>query len=433
MTQLPYAAQRVDRRQILRGAGVALTLPWLEAFAPQSAAAAKSANPGALRRRMVFICAPLGLHPPFFFPEKAGADYASTPYLDFLKDLRQDFTVISGLSHPDTGSSHDSIYNWLTAAPHPELRAGFKNSISVDQLAAEKIGGETRFPSLALADEGFSLSWTRSGALVPSDLWPSSVFKRLFLEGSAEEIERQKRALEDGRSILDTVAAQTAGTRSKLGKADKERLDEYLTSVRDLERNLARAQEWSKRPKPKVDVPLPQDIGNNADIIGRTRLMFDLIHLAIQTDSTRFITMLLAGTSLVPLVPGVSMGHHDLSHHGQDLTKIAQLRKIEEETMKVVAGLLTKLMQSNEGGESLLDKTMLFFGSNLGAGSTHSSRNLPVLLAGGGFRHGAHLAFDPNNPPPLSNLYVTMLQRLGLEADRFGSSTGTLKGLDSRS
>jgi hypothetical protein len=160
--------------------------------------------------------------------------------------------------------------------------------------------------------------------------------------------------------------------------------------------------------------------------------MFDLIHLAIQTDSTRLITMLLAGTSLVPLVPGVSLGHHDLSHHGQDPGKIAQLRKIEEETMKVVADLLSKLKQSNEGGESLLDKTMLFFGSNLGAGSTHSSKNLPVLLAGGGFKHGQHLAFDPNNPPPLSNLYVPMLQRLGLETDRFGSSTGTLKGLEAK-
>ena len=409
-----------------------MTLPWMEAFAPEPARAAKSDNPGAQRRRMVFICAPLGLHPPYFFPTKAGADYESTPYLDILKDYRQDFTVISGLSHPDTGPSHDSIYNWLTAAPHPELRAGFRNSISVDQLAAEKIGAETRYASLALADEGFSLSWTRSGALVPSDLWPSSVFKRLFLEGSAEEVEKQRKALEDGRSILDTLSAQTAGTRSQLGKADKERLDEYLTSVRDLERNLARAQEWAKKPKPKVDAKPPQDIGNNADIIGRTRLMFDLIHLALQTDSTRLITMLLAGTSLVPVVPGVSLGHHDLSHHGQDPAKIAQLRMIEEETLKVVADLLKKLKQSDEGGESLLDKTMLFFGSNLGAGSTHSSTNLPVLLAGGGFKHGQHLAFDPKNPPPLSNLYVSMLQRLGLDVDRFGSSKGTLTGLESR-
>jgi hypothetical protein len=150
----------------------------------------------------------------------------------------------------------------------------------------------------------------------------------------------------------------------------------------------------------------------------------------VQTDSTRLITMLLAGTSLVPVVAGVSLGHHDLSHHGQDPNKIEQLKKIELETMKVVRDLLKKLKETKEDGASLLDRTTVFFSSNLGAGSTHSTRNLPVLLAGGGFKHGGHLAFDPAKPPPLCNLYVTMLQRLGIEADKFGSSTGTLTGLE---
>jgi hypothetical protein len=416
-----------NRRRFLRIAGVSLALPWLDIFAAGAVGAA--AKP---RRRMVCICMPLGLHPPYFFPKKAGKDYALTPYLEVVKDFRGDFTVMSGLSHPELGASHDSIYSFLTAAPHPEIRAGFRNSISLDQFAAERIGGATRFPTLTLADEGFSLSWTRSGALVPSDSWPSSVFARLFLEGRPEEVQAQARRLRDGQSILDTVRSQAKKLQSDLGAGDRDKMDEYFTSVRELEQRLARAEEWAKKPKPKVAAKQPQNIANPADIIGRTRLMFDLIHLALQTDSTRLITMLLAGTSLVPTVQGVSQGHHDLSHHGQDPTKIAQLKKIELATMQTLRDLLAKLKQTKEDGVSLLDRTMLFFSSNLGAGSTHSTKNLPVLLAGGGFKHGQHLAFDPQKkPPPLCNLYVSMLQRLGIEADKFGSSTGTLRGLES--
>jgi hypothetical protein len=413
----------INRRRFLRGAGVSLALPWLDAFALAGAVAKP-------RRRMVCICTPLGLHPPFFFPQKGGKNYALTPYLEVLKDLRSDFTVISGLSHPEIGNSHDSIFSFLTSAPHPEIRAGFRNSISLDQFAADHIGGETRFPSLALADEGFSLSWTRSGAIVPSDTWPSSVFERLFIEGRPEEVQAQNRRLRDGQSVLDSVGDQAKKMQPGLGTNDRDKLDEYLTSVRELEKRLARAEEWSKKPKPKVDAKRPQNINNPADIIGRTRLMFDLIHLALQTDSTRLITMLLAGTSLVPTVPGVSQGHHDLSHHGQDTNKIEQLKKVELETMKAVRDLLARLKQSREDGGPLLDRTMVFFSSNLGAGSTHSTRNLPVLLAGGGFKHGQHLAYDPAKPPPLCNLYVSMLQRLGINVDKFGSGTGTLRGLE---
>lgn len=418
---------QTNRRQFLKAAGVSLALPWLEASRPALGRASVEAPP----RRMVCICTPLGLHPPYFFPEKAGADYVATPYLDVLRELRGDYTVISGLSHPDVGSSHDSLYSFLTAAPHPEQRAGFRNSISLDQFAAEYIGGETRFPSLTLSDEGFSLSWTQSGAIVPSDSWPSSVFARLFLEGRPDEVQAQARRLRDGRSILDQLGHQARQMQDEVSTRDREKLDEYFTSVRDLEKRLARAEEWSKKPKPKVDVPPPQDIANSAEIIARTRMMFDLIHLAVQTDSTRLITMLLAGTSLVPNVPGVSQGHHDLSHHGQDPAKIEQLMKVELATTELLRDLLTKLKESNDAGGSLLDHTMVLFGSNLGAGSTHSTKNLPMLLAGGGFRHGQHLAFDPDQPPPLSNLYVSMLQRLGIESDRFGSSTGTLTGLES--
>ncbi len=418
---------KLSRRRFLRAAGVTLALPWLDSLVPSRALGAAAAKPP---RRMVCICTPLGLHPPYFFPEKAGKDYTFSPYLEVLKDFRDDFTVISGLSHPEVGASHDSLFSFLTAAPHPELRSGFRNSISLDQLAADHIGGETRFPSLALSCEGFSLSWTRSGAIVPSDSFPSSVFARLFLEGRPDEVEAQARRLRDGRSILDSVRDQAKKIQPALSSNDRDKIDEYFTSVRELEQRLARAEEWSKKPKPRVEAKPPQNNNTPSDVVGKARLMFDLVHLALQTDSTRLITLLLLGTSGVPPVPGVTLGHHDLSHHGQDPSKIAQLKAVELEKMKTFRDLLARLKQTKEEGASLLDRTTLFFSSNLGNAGTHGVKNLPIILAGGGFKHGRHLAFDPNKPPPLCNLYVSMLQRLGIEADRFGSSTGTLKGLE---
>ncbi|HEX3998380.1 MAG TPA: DUF1552 domain-containing protein [Pirellulales bacterium] len=422
-------AARLSRRRLLKTAGAAVALPLLDYFQPRGFGA--SAAPPV--RRLVCICTPLGLHPEFFFPAKPGADYESTPYLDVVREFREDFSVISGLSHPDVGASHDSIYSFLTAAPHPEIRGGFRNAISLDQIAAEKIGDQTRFRSLSLSEEGFGLSWTRSGALIPTDTSPSALFARLFIEGRPDEVRAQAQRLRDGQSILDSVSGQAKSIHSALGSRDREKLDEYFSSVRELERRMATSEEWAKKPKPNVDAKPPQDDNNPADLIGKTRLMFDLIHLALQTDSTRIITILLLGTSLVPPVAGVSMGHHDLSHHGQDPKKIAQLRLIELEKMKTVRELLAKLKTTREHDATLLDRTSLFFSSNLGNAANHSTKNLPVLLAGGGFRHGKHLACDPKNPPPLSNLYVSLLQRLGIETDRFGSSTGTLSGLELRS
>jgi len=411
----------ITRRTFLRAAGVSLALPWLE-----SRAIAGTAAP----RRMVCICTPLSLHPQSFFPEKPGKDYALTPYLEVVKDFRDDFTVMSGLAHPDIDNSHDSIFSFLTAAPHPERRVGFRNTISLDQFAAERIGTQTRFPSLCLAGEGFSLSWTRSGALVPSEWSPSHVFAKLFIEGKPDEVAAQARKLRDGQSILDAVGEQASKLKTDASAADRDKLDEYFTSVRELEQRLAKSEEWSKKPKPKVDAKQPQDIPNPGDLIGRTRLLFELTHLAIQTDSTRLITILLGGASTVPPIPGVTMAHHDLSHHGQDPAKIAQLKIVEIEKLKVFRDLLTKLKQTKEEGATLLDRTSVFFSSNLGNASNHSCKNLPVLLAGGGFKHGQHLAFDQKSGPPLCNLYVSMLQRMGIEADKFGSSTGTLTGLE---
>jgi hypothetical protein len=379
---------------------------------------------------MVCVCAPLGLYAPHFFPEKAGSDYESTRYLELLRDFRDQTTVISGLSHVGTnpGFAHQATASFLTGAQGAG-KPGFRNSISLDQLAAEQIGSQTRFPSLVLSGEGLGLSWTRTGAIVPASTSPSKLFSQLFLEGTDEEKLAQYRRLADGQSILDDVREQASGVRGKLGKTDREKLDEYLSSVRTLEEKIRSDEGWAKTPKRKVDAPPPVDISNPADLIGRTRLMFDLAHLALETDSTRLITIMLAGSTGAPPIEGVSLGHHDLSHHGKDPGKIAQLEIVERETIKTLHGLLGKLHATQEEDGSLLDKTTVFFGSNLGDASSHSVKNLPVLLCGGGFKHGSYLKFQEKENVPLCNLYVSMLQRVGLEVESFGTSTGALNGL----
>ena len=236
--------------------------------------------------------------------------------------------------------------------------------------------------------------------------------------------------MRDGQSILDTVREQAKKMQPALGARDRDKLDEYFTSVRELEQRLATGRGMVEEAQAQGRRQAAAEHHQPRRPVGKTRLWFDLIHLALQTDSTRLITLLLLGTSSVPPIPGVTLGHHDLSHHGQDPNKIEQLKKVELEKMKTLRDFLAKLKETKEEGASLLDRTMVFFSSNLGNASNHAIKNLPVLLAGGGFKHGQHLAFDPKNPPPLCNLYVCMLQRLGIEADKFGSSTGTLTGLE---
>ena len=413
----------ISRRHFLRAAGVALALPPLE-----SLARFRRAEP---RRRMVCICAPLGLHPAFFLPEKTGKDYALTPYLEVVKEFRKDFTIVSGLAHPgmSPGSAHQASASFLTGAPGAG-RPGFRNSISIDQLAAEQIGDQTRIRSLVLSGEGGGLSWTRTGAQVPAESAPSKVFARLFLSDSPEEVRDRARQLAEGRSVLDDVTAQAKALNGSLGHDDREKLEEYLTSVRELEKRLAKDELWFRKPKPKVDAAPPKDVTNAADLIGRTRLLFDLTVLALQTDSTRLVTMMLGGSTFAPPIAGVTLGHHDLSHHGKEPGKLDQLKIVEIEQMKLLRDLLARLQAIKEDGATVLDRTMVYLGSNLGDGSSHSIKNLPVFLAGGGFKHGHHLGFDPQTSPPLCNFYLTLLHRLGIPVDKFGTATGTLTGLD---
>jgi hypothetical protein len=417
----------LSRRQLLGSAGVTLTLPLLEALAPSRAHAAGTSEPP---RRMLCINTSLGLHTPNLFPTRAGSDYELTPYLEPIQQFRSDFTVFSGLSHPEVDGGHPAELCYLTAAPHPRAD-NFKNTISLDQYAIEQLVPDTRFGSLVLSSSSSrGLSFTRSGVAIPADDRPSRVFKNMFVDGTANEIKTQVERLKQGQSIMDTVMEEAKDFERGLGNQDRRKLEEYFESVREVEQRLVKSQDWTRRPKPHVDAKPPTDIASSVEVPARVRLMIDLMHLALQTDSTRFITFALNGLNAVPIIPGVTQDWHNLSHHGQDPAKLAELRVVEIQQMQLFGELLTKLKNTREDGETLLDRTIVMFGSNLGNASSHDNKNLPIIVAGGGFRHGQHLAFDPKKNPPLCNLYVQFLQRLGAEVNAFGSSSGTIPGFE---
>lgn len=426
---------RLSRRHFLRGSGAAVvSLPLLEAMGStlgqRAMAGDRASDPPP--KRFVAMCATLGFHTPFLFPEVPDSDITSTPYLSKLADHRDQITPISGLSHPNQqgNNGHASELTWLTSAQRPGL-AGFRNTISIDQLIAGQIGLETRFPFLALSTSGRSMSWSSAGVEVPAQSSPAKLFKSLFVQGNAEQVEAEMQQVRRGRSILDTVRGAAQRLESELGHADREKLDGYLTAVRDLESRLQESQNWITRPKPRVTVDPPVDITDKNDAIARQALMYDMIALILQTDSTRTITFQLGGLNAVPKIPGVASDWHGLSHHGKDPQKIDELKIIEEAEFEAFANFLMKLRSIEEEGRPLLDQTTILFGSNLGNASAHDWRNLPILVAGGGFRHGRYAVHDPQDNTPLANLFVAVSQHLGLEIDRFGSSTAeSIAGLE---
>ena len=408
----------LDRRTFLRAAGVCVALPLLDAMT----SARQPATPRP--RRMVLVGRPLGLHTPFLFPERAGRDYEHTRYTRVLNDHRDQLTVFSGMSHRGYTDGHHNDIALFTGAPPEGIRLNdIRNTISLDQEVAAHIGSQTRFGSLVLG--GTVYSWNRRGVRVPANHWPSSVFRQLFIQGTPEEIAREVRRLRDGRSILDDLRAQARTMSENLGAADRHRLDLFLTSIREAEQRLQQDEAWVNRPKPRVTATMPVNALGAGQLLERSRQWYDLVHLALQTDSTRVISLSIDSQER-PTLDGVTLGHHDASHHGQDPGKIEQLALIEEAELRELNGFLTKLKNSTEGDETLLDRTMVCYSSNLGNGSGHSPNNLPCLLAGGGFRHQGHVAFDRRNNTPMSNLFVRMIQQMGIKARAFGSSTGVL-------
>ena len=424
--------RKLSRRRFLRGAGVTLALPLLENMRPSMASSVESGTP----RRMLLVSNNLGVLPKQFFPTNSGRDYALSPYLQNLANFRNDFTVISGLSHPDVEGGHSTENCFLTAARGP-TKSGFRNTISLDQFAAQQLGPVTRFPTLNLGvnidKANRSLSWTRDGVLLPAEDRAPVLFRKMFLQGDPSAVKRQLHKLDERESILDTLLEDTRHVQRTLGHDDQSRLDQYLTSIREIEQRLDLARQWETQPKPTTNEQPPADIRDQKQFFEKLDLMLSMARLAFESDSTRIITLMVDAFATPPFKlhqdQDTTDGYHNLSHHGQSKHKVQQLIDADHQQMMLLNNLFSQLAETPEGEDRLLDRTMVLFGSNMGDANTHDNTNLPILLAGGGLKHGQHLAFRRDQNQPLCDLFLSMLHHLGVQAESFGSSTGTLNGL----
>ena len=416
---------KTNRRTFLQAAGVSVSLPLLESFGGASSVEAAP-------KRMIAVNQDLGFIPKLFFPKNTGRDYTMSPYLEKITEHREQFTVFSGLSHPGVDGGHRADKTFLTAAPHPG-RASFRNSISLDQVIANEVGNKTRFRSLSLGiNDVRSLSYTQAGVEIPTIKSAADLYKKMFLQGDRNAMEAQLDRLQRKGSILDVVLGQSSRLSKRVSDSDRQRIDQYQTAVRSLEQRLTDAKAWEARPKPTVDEAMPEYPEDKKKFFEMVRMMNDMCRLALQTDSTRVITLFLGSVR----TPGVTFddgrtlgGYHNLSHHGKDEVKLSRLEEIENAQMELFGEFLRDLKSVNEVDGNLLDNTMVLYGCHMGDANIHNNSNLPVILAGGGFRHGQHLAFNSQNNTPLCNVFVSMLQNMGVETDRFASSTGSLTGL----
>ncbi len=439
----------MSRRTVLRGLGATIALPLLEAMLPRTASAASSLK--ALPKtgfkatpRVIYCYVPNGVNIFQWTPKDAGAGYTLSPTLEVLKEHRSNFTVLSGLSHFSTDGGHSGADTWLTGA---DLKAvagkDYSNTISADQVIAEKIGKQTRFPSLELSDESgtgaalntHTLAFDRNGTPLPAENSPQRLFERLFVPDDAASREATLERYAEKRSILDGVLDEAKALHNKLGRADQRKLDDYLASVRETEKRVERQMEWVDVPKPKIDssgLLLNSQPTTGRDRPGWVDVMLDLSYLAFATDMTRVITFEWSRESAG--FGGNGEGHHELSHHGGDAGMLAKLAAIDRFHLGCLNRFLTLLKFTEEEGRNMLDHTMIVYGSGMNNGERggHSQKNLPLLMAGGsawGFKHGQHLAFDPNKNPPLCNLLLTTIQKMGVETDKFQEASGTLTGL----
>ncbi len=399
---------------------------------PANAKADQTLSP----KRMLLISNNLGVLPKPFFPSTYGRGYELSPYLAPLSEFRNDFTVFSGLSHPGVVGGHSTENCFLTSARGP-TKSGFRNQISLDQFAAEQLQQTTRFPTLNLGvnidKANRSLSWTRDGVLLPADDSAASLFQKMFVQGDSTSIQQQVQRFEERGSILDALLDDTNRFSRELGSDDKSRLEQYLTSVREIEERLQISIDWERRPKPTTSQNEPNDIEDKKLFLQKFELMLSIAQLAFESDSTRIITLMVDAfaTPAFRLHENeyTSDGYHNLSHHGQAVDKVKQLEDADFQQMHLLRNLLATLASKRDGDQRLLDRTMVLFGSNMGDANTHDNSNLPILLAGGGFKHGQHLGFNREENTPLCNLFVSLLQQLGIDATGFGSSSGSLNGL----
>ena len=416
----------LSRRTILRGAGACLALPMLDTMTAMGAGAKERTR---APKRLLVINVPFGMHQDSFHPADTGRGYQLSKTLQSLRPVKDDFTVFSRLDHGVRGG-HTAAHTFLSGVRYVDRARHRDGNITLDQRAAELVGGATRFPSLTWWNNKSIVSWTRAGIRVPAIARPSDAFRRMFVEDSPAEKERAIESLKSSGSILDAVRENARGFQKKLGGADREKLEEYFESIRGVERKLEDSGAWLVKPKQAVDDPAAKPIADGKRDKGTLSELFevwlDLAVLAFQTDSTRIISIDVPNGSWG--LDGVEQGYHTLSHHGQREELLEQLAVIERFKMQQLAKLMQRLAAIVEpDGSNLLDSTMVLFGSGMGSGSRHTNSNLPIIFAGGGFKHGQHL--DLGYKQPLCNLYVSMLQQLGCEVERFNTSTGTLTGL----
>jgi len=430
MNNNPSSRKRIHRRRhFLKGVGVTLALPLMESIL--SAAPEQGNSENRPVKRMVVLSNAFGMYPSAFFPEEAGADYRIPELLKPLDRHRREMTVFSNLDH-GLNLGHAGTPTLLNGIESKNARFHPDGNISVDQRAAEWLKATNRFPSLQTSVRGAknSLSWTRN-AVNLHGIGCRALYDKLFLDLGELGRARQNQRYEQEASILDVVLDQARSVHRKVGKNDQRKLDEYLNSVRGLEKRFAQESQWLHKNKPRTQLPEPpvrfDRIGDEYDV------HMELLALALQTDSTRIIT---TDLGMQPGDLNLPLTYHAYSHHGELPELVEGLVAIEKFQMEWVARFLDRLKETEDplNGGTLLDHTMVLFGCGMATGH-HSNRNLPMFLAGGGFKHGEHKTYPAHKESkvPLCNLLLTMLQNFGVETDRFGTSTGTFTGLEQAS
>ncbi|MDF1656196.1 MAG: DUF1552 domain-containing protein [Verrucomicrobiales bacterium] len=408
------------RRNFLKATGITIALPVLE-----SVGANLSVSPP---KRMVCICSALGMNPEMFFPKTFGKNFEPSPVLSPLAGLRDDLTVFSHMDHPSIFTKHGSMNSILSGVDANRASAG--QNVSIDQVAASHVGYATRFPSVHISLGGKQgSSWSPSGIKVREEVDPLDLFQKLFVNDSAAAKRERKLELDQQGSILDLVRGQAKRLEKNVNAPDREKLDEYLTAIREAEERIQGMQKWQSEPKPEVPFDNSVRAHGNMDYATLSPLMFDLLYLAIQSDTSRVFTAGFGMHNHVIELDGVTGGYHGLTHHGNRPDRLQELKIIETFYIEQTARLIEKLKKSPSGDGSLLDDTMVFFGSGLGDAARHSNRNLPLILAGGGFQHRGHVdAMTPTgHQTPLNNLFTTMLQNFGVETGSFNGATGSFE------
>jgi hypothetical protein len=417
--------RNTSRRSVLKGIGVSLTLPLMESLMPRNAIAASET---LFAQRMAIVTVPFGMVVDKFHPAQSGSDYRLPETLQPLKELRDDFTVFSNLDH-DVRGGHAANHTLLSGVKSTERASYPDGNVTIDQRAAELVGHKTRFPSLVFWDDG--MSFTRTGVRVPAVEKPSDAFKLMFVDDSDEEKRFNRSSLKSSGSILDAVLDDAHRLNRELGKNDQRKLEEYFSSIRETEKKLQLAESWIDKPKSRVHDPSAKKIssGANDTNLGSTNIevWLDLMYLALQTDSTRVVSMAIKNGNWG--LDGVTNSYHTLSHHGQREEPLRQLAILEKHLMTHLGRFVDRLKSTTQhDGQTMLATTQVLFGSGLGSGSRHTNQNLPLILAGGGWKHGQHI--DAERKQPLCNLYLSMLQRMGAEQDYFNRSLSTIAGLE---